>query len=66
MNNIDKEAIDIAMAYPSSTSIPLSNTPSKFSDFYFKNVIINEANTPTCSRYFNGDINIKIKNNLIL
>lgn len=88
MNNIDKEAIDITMAYPSSTSIPLSNTPSKFSDFYFENVtinkadtgisiiglessfvenvqfknaIINQTNTPTYSKYFNGDINIKNK-----
>lgn len=45
MDNIEKEGIDITMAYPSSTSIPLTNTPSIFTDFSFNNITINKAST---------------------
>lgn len=45
MDNIEKEGIDITMAYPSSTSIPLTNTPSIFTDFDFNNIKINKAST---------------------
>lgn len=45
MKNIQKEAIDITMAYPSSTSIPFSKVPPIFKDFTFKNVQIEKANT---------------------
>ncbi len=43
MERIEKEAIDITMNYPSSTSIPYSTIPPLFSDFAFKNVSIEKA-----------------------
>ncbi len=43
MGQIEKEAIDITMNYPSSTSIPLSTIPPHFYDFSFKNVEIQKA-----------------------
>lgn len=33
------------MTCPSSTSIPLTNIPSKLSDFYFKNITMDKADT---------------------
>lgn len=45
MKNIQKEAIDITMAYPSSTSIPFSKVPPIFKDFKFNNIEIEKANT---------------------
>ena len=43
--SVEKEGIEITMNYPSSTSIPCSDTPSNFKDFHFKNIKINKAKT---------------------
>ncbi len=45
MERIDKEAIDITMHYPSSTSIPLTDKPSIYEDFRFRNINIRKADT---------------------
>lgn len=44
MLNIEKEAIDITMHYPSSTSIPRTNLAPIFKDFDFTNINIHKAN----------------------
>lgn len=41
--NVEKEGIEITMNYPSSTSIPCSDTPSSFLDFHFNNIEIKKA-----------------------
>lgn len=43
MKDIEKEAIDITMHYPSSTSIPFSNTPSIYDGFTLENITIDKA-----------------------
>lgn len=41
--NVEKEGIEITMNYPSSTSIPCSDTTSSFLDFHFNNIEIKKA-----------------------
>ena len=45
MKHIEKEAIDITMHYPSSTSKPYSTIPSIYDGFQFENIQIEKANT---------------------
>lgn len=44
MLDVEKEAIDVTMHYPSSTSIPKTNLAPIFKDFYFENINIYKAN----------------------
>ena len=43
VGKVAKEAFDITMHYPSSTSVPLSNVSPVFENFTFKNVFVGSA-----------------------